>query len=89
TGIIQKKAGWIEKDGKRYFSNAEGILYKNQMITFGTTAYYVGADGSVQKGIIKASNGNIYYADEETGIIQKKAGWIEKDGKRYFSNAEG
>ncbi|MCF2554876.1 hypothetical protein, partial [Faecalicatena contorta] len=77
-GVLQY--GWIEDElnGNWYFANVAGILYKNQFITFGTTAYYMGADGSVQKGIIKASNGNIYYADEETGIIQKKAGWIEK-----------
>ena len=87
-GIIQKKAQWIEKDGKRYYSNVEGILYQNQMISFGNTYYYMGSDGSVQKGIIKISDGRLYYAGTD-GIIQKKTQWIEKDGKRYYSNAEG
>ena len=88
TGRLCKKAQWIEKNGKRYYSNAEGVLYQNQMISFGNTYYYMGSDGSVQKGIIKISDGRLYYAGTD-GIIQKKTQWIEKDGKKYYSNAEG
>ena len=87
-GIIQKKAQWIEASGKKYFSNAEGVLYQNQMISFGNTYYYMGNDGSVQSGIVKESNGKLYYAGKD-GVIQKKAQWIEVSGKKYLSNAEG
>ena len=48
----------------------------------------MGIDGSVQSGIINASNEKMYYAGKD-GIIQKKAQWIEASGKKYFSNAEG
>ena len=89
SGILVKKAGWLEKDGKRYYANAEGRLYRNQFISFGSTKYYMGEDGSVQKGIVKANDGNYYHMDEESGILVKKAGWLEKDGKRYYANAEG
>ena len=89
TGMLLKRAGWIEKDGKRYYANAEGRLYRNQFISFGSTKYYMGDDGSVQKGIVRANNGNYYHMDEESGILVKKAGWLEKDGKRYYANAEG
>ena len=87
-GIIQKKAQWIEASGKKYFSNAEGVLYQNQMISFGNTCYYMGNDGSVQSGIVEASNGKLYYAGKD-GVIQKKAQWIEEGEKKYFSNVEG
>ncbi len=40
TGRLCKKAQWIEKDGKRYYSN-RGNLYQNQMISFGSTYYYI------------------------------------------------
>ena len=73
TGIIQKTAGWRKYNGKDYFSTAEGILYSNQFIKFGDTYYYMGADGSVQKGVVNA-NGVIYFADPDTGIIQRTAG---------------
>ena len=88
TGRLCKKAQWIEQDGKRYFCNAEGILYRNQFIKFGTIYYYMGNDGSMQTGIVKANDGRLYYIGED-GTVQKKAQWIEQDGKRYFCNAEG
>ena len=86
-GVIQKKAQWIEFEGKRYFSNADGILYQNQMISFGNTYYYMGTDGSVQRGVMKTDYGLCFAGDD--GVIQKKAQWIEFEGKRYFSNADG
>ena len=88
TGRLCKKAQWIEQDGKRYFCNAEGILYQNRFIKFGTIYYYMGSDGSMQTGIVKANDGRLYYMGED-GTVQKKAQWIEQDGKRYFCNAEG
>ena len=88
TGIIQKKTGWIEKNGKKYFANEAGILYRNQIITFGDVWYCMGDDGSVQYGIGEAG-GKLYHTDEQTGIVIKVAGWIEKDENRYFSNSQG
>lgn len=88
TGRLCKKAQWIDQDGKHYFCNAEGILYRNQFIKFGTIYYYMGNDGSMQTGIVKANDGRLYYIGED-GTVQKKAQWIEQDGKRYFCNAEG
>lgn len=88
TGIIQKKAGWITYKGKRYYSNSDGILYRNQLITFGDIWYYMGNDGSAQSGIVDI-NGNLYYAAVENGIIQKNVGWIEFSGKQYFAKENG
>ena len=87
SGRVCKEARWIEFEGKRYFSNADGILYQNQMISFGNTYYYMGTDGSVQRGVVKTDYGLCFAGDD--GVIQKKAQWIEFEGKRYFSNADG
>ena len=89
TGEVIQVAHWIEKYGKRYFSNSAGELYKNQFITFGVPKFYMGSDGAVQTGIFTANNGRLYNADDRTGEIIQKAQWIEKNGKRYFSNSEG
>jgi len=89
TGEVIQVAQWIEKNGKRYFSNAEGALYKNQFITFGTPKFYMGADGAVKTGLFTTSDGQLYNADDRTGEIIQRAQWIEKNGKRYFSNAGG
>lgn len=40
----------------------------------------MGNDGSVQSGIVEASNGKLYYAGKD-GVIQKKAQWIEEGEK--------
>ena len=88
TGAIVKKAQWIEKNGKRYFSNADGMLYRNQFISFGTHRFYMGPDGAVITGIYEANDGKLYHADA-TGEVIQKAQWIEINGKRYFSNSEG
>ena len=89
TGKLQKQAGWLEIDGKRYFVNDQGKLYVNQFISFGSTRYYMGADGSVQKGIVKANDGKYYHMDETTGKLVRKAGWIEVGDKKYFANDQG
>ena len=88
TGTIVKKAQWIEKNGKRYFSNADGMLYRNQFISFGSHRFYMGPDGAVITGIYEANDGKLYHADA-TGEVVQKAQWIEINGKRYFSNSEG
>ena len=88
TGAIVKKAQWIEKNGKRYFSNADGMLYRNQFISFGSHRFYMGPDGAVITGIYEANDGKLYHADA-TGEVVQKAQWIEINGKRYFSNSEG
>ena len=89
TGEVIQVAQWIEKNGKRYFSNAEGALYRNQFITFGTPKFYMGADGAAKTGLFTTSDGQLYNADDRTGEIIQRAQWIVKNGKRYFSNAEG
>ena len=88
SGIIQKTAGWIDYNGKRYFAKEDGTLYSNTFIKFGTTQYYMGSDGSVQKGVFQINN-IVYYADTSSGIVQKAAGWIDYDGKRYFAKGDG
>ena len=74
TGRLCKKAQWIDQDGKRYFCNAEGILYRNQFIKFGTIYYYMGSDGSMQTGIVKANDGRLYYIGEDGRYRKKRSG---------------
>ena len=50
TGEVVQKAQWIEINGKRYFSNSEGILYRNQFISFGPLRYFMGPDGALVIG---------------------------------------
>ena len=84
-GTVQKKAQWIEQDGKRYFCNEEGILYQNRFIKFGDTYYYCGNDAAIVKGTTQAVNGVLYRFDSN-GIMIKEGGWGEYKGNKYYKN---
>ena len=72
TGEVIQRAQWIVKNGKKYFSNASGELYKNQFISFGNTYYYMGADGAVVVGSFYY-NGESYTSNQE-GIVNELNG---------------
>ena len=84
TGMLSQ-TGWIEENGKKYFSkNNFGELYRNQIITFGPkVAYYLGNNGYVLKSVFE-DNGVLRHSDINTGILSQ-TGWIEENGKKYFS----
>ena len=84
TGILSH-IGWIEENGKRYYSkNNLGELYTNQIISFGPkVAYYMGNDGATSKSFFW-DRGILRHADKYTGILSH-IGWIEENGKKYYS----
>ncbi|MCF2555875.1 L,D-transpeptidase, partial [Faecalicatena contorta] len=86
TGIIQKKAGWIEKDGKRYFSNAEGVLYRNQFISFGAIYYYCGSDAAIVQNQSDYPVSGILYTFDADGVMQIEGGWGSYNGNKYYKN---
>ncbi|MDD7433763.1 MAG: hypothetical protein SOW48_03010 [Peptoniphilaceae bacterium] len=89
TGIMEKEPQWLSLNGKRYFISPTGAFYQNRFISFGESEYYyMGEDGSVQTGLIFV-NGNGYYMDPQTGIMEKEPQWLSLNGKRYFISPTG
>ena len=72
TGEVIQRAQWIVKNGKKYFSNASGELYKNQFISFGNTYYYMGSDGAVVVGSFYYNGEN--YSSNSEGIVNELTG---------------
>ena len=88
TGALIQEAGWKDWNGKKYYTNSQGIAFAGMFISFGIPRYYMGSDGAVMTGLFTAADGRRYNADE-TGQVIDKAQWIEKDGKKYYSNGQG
>ena len=89
TGILHKENRWVKQEGKYYFPNAQGKLYRNRFITFGPkVTYYMGDDGSVMHGLVKVGD-KLYLLDSQTGILHKENRWVKQEGKYYFPNAQG
>ena len=78
------QTGFMDKDGKTYYLNSNGVLEKDSWLTEGNNTYHFGKDGSLDKGLTDISNGvytNTYWFDEK-GILQ--TGFMNKDGKTYY-----
>jgi len=91
---------WVDYDGHHYFPNGNGLLYRNQYITFGRDiAHYMDNEGRAVKGF-QEIDGNLKYFDRagapedsnnrrSRGYLRKDNAWIEIDNKRYFPNSQG
>ena len=88
NGEIVRDDQRIEKNGNSYLSNEDGKIYKDQFVAHDGEKYSVDKEGAIQKGIFIGKDGS-YYNASDTGEIQRKAQWIEQNGKRYFSDEDG
>lgn len=101
-GILQ--TGWIERDGHRYYLDAQGRRQDGWQTIEGAT-YYLGDDGAMRTGWTQV-DGKTYLLDENghklTGIQTvegkkyfldqngaMKTGWVEEKGKYYYYDGKG
>ena len=69
TGQIINKAQWIEKDGKKYYSDSHGELYMDCIISFGNDHYYLGRDGALVTGSFYYDGSR--YTTNDKGVINE------------------
>lgn len=79
--------GWIRTNNKKYYSDAKGVIYKNERIKVDSKYYCTDISGAVQTGILK-NNGSWYYANKD-GVLRLKKGWFNYNGKKYYSGEDG
>ncbi len=83
------KVGFIEKDGRKFFTYGNGYIYTNEFITFGSKImYYMGSDGSMQVGKFRDNEGMLRYSLPDGNLIGSN-GWKEDAGGRYFAYNNG
>ena len=86
---LYPKVGFIEKDGRKFFTYGNGYIYTNQYITFGPKImYYMGSDGSLQIGKFRDNQGKWRYSLPDGNLIGSN-GWKEDAGGRYFAYNNG
>ena len=78
---------WIQIDGVWYYASADGSILKGQFSKIGKNTFYFDADGKMQTGFFFVE-GEKYYASA-SGYVQTKYGWLEVDGKWYFTETGG
>ncbi|MGG7097778.1 N-acetylmuramoyl-L-alanine amidase family protein, partial [Clostridium sardiniense] len=84
--LQQSKTGWITKDGKRYYVQANGEVAKYSQTIDGKT-YYFNGSGVMLTGWIQFSSNNKWRYFNEDGVMQ--TGFIKVDGNTYYMNKEG
>ena len=85
--LQQSKTGWITKDGKRYYVQANGEVAK-YLQTIDGKIYYFNGSGVMLTGWIPFSkdNNEMHYFNED-GVMQ--TGFVKVDGKTYYMNKNG
>ena len=78
------ETGWVKKDGKWYYFNADGSMKTGWMKENGKW-YYLNANGSMHTGWLK--DGTIWYYLSANGSM--KTGWLKDGGNWYYLNANG
>ena len=69
-GQLLRESSAYTYEGKWYFSKPDGEPYRNQIISFGSTRYYMGSDGARVDGKVTI-DGKEYIADVAAGTVEK------------------
>lgn len=78
--------GFVEDNGKTYFMNADGTLYKQGWLGDGVNMYYMDtSDGHMLRDLVEIGGKKYYFA--ANGLMQR--GMIPLNGKIYLFGADG
>lgn len=89
NGTLHQDNAWVQYQGNYYFPNAEGVLYRDRMITFGPyRAYYMDHDGTLGTGFREIGE-TLSFFDYKTGKRHQDNDWVNTERGWVFPNAEG
>ncbi|MCR5543649.1 MAG: N-acetylmuramoyl-L-alanine amidase [Eubacterium sp.] len=80
------ESGFVVKDGKTYYYDANGVLKKGLFNVAGKY-YYSNASGIVQKGVWRKVKSYKYYFKKTTG--EMAIGWLTYKGHKYYMDENG
>ena len=78
--------GWVEYEGKHYFMNADGTMYKDGWITDGVNTWYMDtSDGHMLRDLVPIAGKTYYFGTD--GLM--RTGLVNIDGQTYLFGADG
>jgi glucan-binding YG repeat protein/GH25 family lysozyme M1 (1,4-beta-N-acetylmuramidase) len=81
-----EQVGWVEEGGQLHYYEKYGSMITNQQKQIGLNTYLFQADGTVFIGETTIDGARYYFAAPD-GV--RKAGWVERAGKRYYFDELG
>ena len=79
---LKSEARWKFQNGKYYYYNSKGVLYKNRKVG----KYYAGKTGA---RLINRWKGRNFYGEDGRRIPGFSGGWYTIKGKRYYYTPQG
>ncbi|MBO5279043.1 MAG: N-acetylmuramoyl-L-alanine amidase family protein [Lachnospiraceae bacterium] len=81
------KTGVQDKGDSKEFVKADGTTAKSEWVKQGDDWYYAGTDGKLKTGWFEDSDGEWYYLNKETSVMETD--WLQDtDGKWYYLDTE-
>ena len=87
-GVLSKASGWQEVNGITYYGETDGTVARNTQVPRGTELCYLNEQGQAVTSSFYRYENRLFYADEH-GNTRRQEGWMELDGRSYYSNGEG
>lgn len=81
------KAGWQTKDGKTYYSDANGKKVSGWNKIEGNYYYFDTKTNALHKEELITTGNNLYYVDEDG--VRVIGDWVTHKGKTYYMSAKG
>ena len=87
-GTLSPGSGWQEVKGVSFFGESDGSVARNKQVKRGNELCYLNGDGQAVTSQFYTFEDRLYYADEK-GNTRRQEGWMELDGRSYYSDSEG
>ena len=86
-GVAAPISGWFQVDGIWFLAEKDGTLHRNEFLKKGGVRYHFNENAAMDTGFFYVGS-KMYYASK-SGSVRSKKGWLQVDGKWYFSDSTG
>ena len=85
---VMKINYWRQKNGQRYYYDADGHMYQNQGVEIGGYWYYFDNDGIMKANFWRKKDGDRYYYDANGHLVTNRTMVINGVTYRFSSSGK-